>query len=89
MLPTMGQLVDLPGARSRWFADERGRSQWTTWHPESGLVVFSLWNADQCVGTFRLSATDAAELGGLIDQALAHRAEQEQGGVDAAPATGT
>ena len=60
----MGDLVDLPDARSRWFADERGRSLRATWHPQAGLVVLSLWQADRCVSTFRLSGQDAAALSG-------------------------
>jgi hypothetical protein len=64
----MGELVDLPDARSRWFADARGRSLRATWHPEAGMVVLSLWQADRCVGTFRLSATDAAILRDLLDR---------------------
>jgi hypothetical protein len=64
--PPMGELVDLPDARSRWFADERGRSLRATWHPEAGVVVLSLWQADRCIGTFRVSGADAAELGELL-----------------------
>ena len=71
----MGELVDLPDARSRWFADERGRSLRATWHPEAGLVVLSLWQTDRCVGTFRVSGADAAELGALLASAAAPRAE--------------
>jgi hypothetical protein len=65
----MGELVDLPDARSRWFADERGRSLRATWHPEAGMVVLSLWQADRCIGTFRVSGDDAAELGDLLTTA--------------------
>jgi hypothetical protein len=69
----MGALVDLPEARSRWFADERGRSLRATWHPEAGIVVLSLWQADRCVGTFRMSPDDAAELGSIVSRAAAPR----------------
>jgi hypothetical protein len=67
--PSMGELVDLPEARSRWFADERGRSLRATWHPEAGMVVLSLWQADRCIGTFRLSPDDAAELISMLSAA--------------------
>jgi hypothetical protein len=73
----MGELVDLPDARSRWFADARGRSLRATWHPEAGMVVFSLWQADRCVGTFRLSATDAAILRDLLDRVPSARSPAE------------
>jgi hypothetical protein len=79
----MGELVNLQGAQSRWFADERGRSLRATWHPEGGLVILSLWNSDQCVGTFRLSALSAAELGALIDQAREHLNARDQ--IDSSP----
>jgi hypothetical protein len=79
----MGDLVDLPDARSRWFADERGRSLRATWHPEAGLVVLSLWQADRCVGTFRVSGADAAELSALLASASAMRTSAE--GVAAEP----
>jgi hypothetical protein len=69
----MGELVDLPKARSRWFADERGRSLRATWHPEAGIVVLSLWQADRCIGTFRMSSDDAAELGSIVSRATAPR----------------
>jgi len=65
----VGELLDLPGARSRWFADARGRSLRATWHPEAALVVLSLWDADRCVGTFRLSAPDAGQLRAVLDEA--------------------
>lgn len=84
----MGEVVDLPSARSRWFADERGRSLRVTWHPESGLFVFSLWNADDCVGTFRLSASDAGELVALVAQAKPELAEPAPMGHDSSTAIG-
>jgi hypothetical protein len=68
----VGQLLDLPGARSRWFSDARGRSLRATWHPEATVVVLSLWDADRCVGTFRLSAADAAQFRAVLDEAGGH-----------------
>jgi hypothetical protein len=84
-LPTMGELVDLPDARSRWFADERGRSLRATWHPEAGVVVLSLWQGDRCIGTFRVSGADAAELGALLASAATVRASAEDVGFVSAP----
>jgi hypothetical protein len=84
----MGEVVDLPGARSRWFADARGRSLRATWHPESGLIVLSLWNADDCVGTFRLSLADAAQLGALIAQANPEFGEHASDGYGSSTAIG-
>jgi hypothetical protein len=84
----MGEVVDLPGARSRWFADERGRSLRATWHPESGLIVLSLWNADDCVGTFRLSTADASELVALIAQANPELREHASDGYSSSRAIG-
>jgi hypothetical protein len=69
----VGEIVDLPGSRSRWFADARGRSLRVTHHPEADLLVFSLWQADRCIGTFRLTAADAPELATLLLSADAQR----------------
>ena len=80
----MGDLVDLPDSRSRWFADERGRSLRATWHPEAGLVVLSLWHADRCIGTFRVSGQDAATLSGLLASAATTRASADGSAFDVA-----
>jgi hypothetical protein len=43
-----------------------GRALRVTWHPElsdrDGLVVFSLWRDNLCVGSFRLTADDVPAL---------------------------
>lgn len=46
------------------FLDARGgdRSLRVTWHPESAVVVFSLWRGRTCVGSFRLPVEDAPAL---------------------------
>jgi hypothetical protein len=84
----MGDLVDLPDARSRWFADERGRSLRATWHAEAGLVVLSLWQVDRCIGTFRVSRQDAAALSGLLASAATTRASAEGSAFDVASGHG-
>ena len=58
----MGEVVDFEAPRSHWFEDARGRSLKASWHPEAGLVVISLWEADRCIGTFRLPVDDAPQL---------------------------
>jgi hypothetical protein len=75
----MGGLIDLPGPRSRWFADSRGRSLKATWHVEAELVVLSLWESDRCVGTFQLPVADAPQLMVLLAEAVkAWAAQPEQ-----------
>lgn len=46
------------------FLDARGdgRALRVTWHAEAGVVVFSLWRAGVCAGTFRLPIEDAPAL---------------------------
>jgi len=76
----MGDLVDLPGPRSRWFVDSRGRSLKATWHAEAETVVVSLWESDRCVGTFQLSVADAPQLMILLAEAVKVWAAQPQAG---------
>jgi hypothetical protein len=66
----MGDLIDLPSPRSRWFADSRGRSLKATWHAEAELIVLSLWESDRCVGTFQLPVVDAPQLMVLLAEAV-------------------
>jgi hypothetical protein len=72
----MGELVDLPSPRSRWFADARGRSLKATWHAEAELVVLSLWEGDRCIGTFQLQAADAPQLMVVLARAVEAWAER-------------
>jgi hypothetical protein len=46
------------------FLDSRGsgRALRVSWHPESDLVVLSLWQGDTCTGTFRLPVEDVPDL---------------------------
>jgi hypothetical protein len=46
------------------FLDARGgdRALRVSWHPESGLVVLSLWRDDVCAGSFRLAVDEVPEL---------------------------
>jgi hypothetical protein len=74
----MGDLIDLPSPRSRWFADRRGRSLKATWHAEAEMIVLSLWESDHCIGTFQLSVADAPQLMVLLAEAVEVWAAQPQ-----------
>jgi hypothetical protein len=41
------------------------------WHPEAGVVVLSLWTADNCTATFRLPIDRAPDLVHLLVDAVA------------------
>lgn len=47
-----------------WFSDARtpSRRLAVSSHPESGIVILSLWNGTTCTGTFRVPMADAAGL---------------------------
>ena len=47
-----------------WFADQRTpvRRMAVSCHMEQGVFVLSLWQADVCTGTFRLTMADAPAL---------------------------
>jgi hypothetical protein len=49
--------------RREVFADERGHVIQLTWHPDSGIIVASIWHQETCLGTVRLPAADATRLG--------------------------
>lgn len=52
------------------YADTRddGHALRVSYHPENTLCIVSIWRGNLCVGTVRLSRTDAAEvIGGLAD----------------------
>jgi hypothetical protein len=66
----VGDVLALDAPRSRWFEDARGRSLKASWHPEAGLVVFSLWESDRCIGTFRLTVAEAPDLMVLLSGAV-------------------
>ncbi|HWB71276.1 MAG TPA: hypothetical protein VG452_03595 [Egibacteraceae bacterium] len=48
--------------RRELFVDERGTGLRATWHEDRDILVLSLWRDDSCVGTFRLSAAEAARM---------------------------
>ena len=52
----------LPLSRRELFVDERGSALRVSWHSEHGMAVLSIWHEDVCVGTARLSSTDATRL---------------------------
>jgi hypothetical protein len=58
------------------FLDERGTGLRVTWHPERDLVVLSVWQDDQCVGTFRMSVQDVPRLSELLAAALGDWVDQ-------------
>jgi len=68
----MGQGLPLP-ASIEWFADPRTpvRRMKAAWHPEAGVVVLSLWAADQCTATFRLPIERGPDLMHLLVDAIA------------------
>ena len=71
--------------RGEWFADARDgeRALRASWHAEIGVVVLSLWREDACVGTLRLTPTEAARLIGTLADGLASAAvvTGDRGGV--------
>lgn len=75
----MGDLIDLPSPRSRWFADARGRSLKATWHAEAETIVLSLWESDHCIGTFQLPVDDAPQLMVLLAEAVKTWAAKPRG----------
>lgn len=48
------------------FTDERGAGLRTSWHPERGVLILSLWRADVCIGTFTMTPDEAERLGGFL-----------------------
>nr|KEP24040.1 hypothetical protein DA06_24615 [Georgenia sp. SUBG003] len=44
-------------------------------HPESGVVVVSLWRSDECVATVRLRPGEAADLASALTASLAELAD--------------
>ncbi len=54
------------------YLDARGgdRALRASWHPESGLVVLSLWRDNVCIGSFRLAADEGPELIAILSEGL-------------------
>ena len=69
-------VVPMP-PRGEWFGDARDgeRALRVSWHAEKGCVVLSSWRAEACVGTVRLTPTDAARLIAVLADGLAATAE--------------
>jgi hypothetical protein len=69
-------VVPIP-PHTRWVPDPRGggRGVRISAHPESGVVVLSVWKADVCVATARLRPGEAADLAAAIGASLAELAE--------------
>ena len=64
-------MISLPPTQREWFADNRGRSLRATWHKREQVIVCSLWDGEQCIGTFHLDVTDTPRLTILLTKALA------------------
>ena len=59
--------------RGAWVPDARdgGRVARVTPHPETGLVVVSVWNGDTCTATIQLAADDVVEMVTALSRGLA------------------
>lgn len=70
---------DLLYARKVWFTDDRTgvRRMGVSSHPESGLVILSLWQGDTCTATFRLPVRDAPALIAALAESLADAAADD------------
>jgi hypothetical protein len=57
------------------FFDARGedRALRLSWYPDSGVMVFSVWNGDVCTATFRLAAPDLPALMDTLAQGVQER----------------
>ncbi|GAA1649910.1 hypothetical protein [Georgenia ruanii] len=64
-------------SHARWIEDPRGggRGVRVSTHDDAGMVVLSMWRADECVATVRLRAEEAGELVAALAAALAHLAD--------------
>ena len=67
---------DLLYARKSWFSDARTgvRRMGLSSHPESGLVILSLWQGDTCTATFRLPMREAPRLIAALAESLGEAA---------------
>jgi hypothetical protein len=50
---------------------EGSRALRVTDHPESGLIVVSVWHGDTCAGSAHLTHAEAARLIGMLAEVLA------------------
>jgi hypothetical protein len=70
----MGNVHRLPDQRREYIADGARSELRATWHPESGVVVVSMWRGDGCVASSHLSPAEAGRLGNFITSSLAEAA---------------
>jgi hypothetical protein len=61
MMVVMSGVTPLPRTGEVFF-DARGdeRALRLSWHPDSGVMVLSIWNRGTCTATFRLPAEEVA-----------------------------
>ena len=65
------------GAVGQLFLDDRGQALRVTWHAEAGMIVLSIWRADECVGTVRLAPDEAHRLATFLDEATGARVDTQ------------
>lgn len=54
-------------------AQRAGRALRVTWHHERDVVVLSLWQAESCIGSFRLETAGVPTLVAALVQGLAQQ----------------
>ena len=65
-----------PGpVRRDLYVDQRGGAMRVSWHADRDEVVVSMWRADVCTGTVRLSRRDAGRLVAFLATQLAEPVE--------------
>jgi hypothetical protein len=72
--PTGGTVLAPPTGTVLEDARGGGRAMRVTWHQDAGCVVLSLWQAELCVGTFRLETADVPPLVATLVAGLAQTA---------------
>jgi len=83
MMVVMSSVTPLPRTGDVFF-DARGeeRALRLSWHPDSGVMVISLWNGGTCSATFRLPTEDVP---GFIEAMSASLPQVPRGRRHAAP----
>ncbi len=76
--------------RGEVFVDQRGgaRALRLAWHPEAGVAVLSVWQADRCTASFRLPISDVPALVHALAAGLAGLAGETERGPHTAIASG-
>lgn len=93
----MADHAELEQTGGEVFLDARGhgRAMRLSWHPETDIVVLSLWRGEVCAGTFRMPHADvAAFVDALVDglrdiPALLLASASDPGSIASAPRTDT